>query len=150
MIYTTKTKQAIKLCFKAHEGQVDKSGLPYAHHPLHLAEQMDDEASTIVALLHDVMEDTDYTLKDINGMDFGDDVMRALELLTHDEGVPYMEYIKLISSDPLATKVKLADLEHNSDLSRLNREPTETDLERVEKYREAKRIQCEHGTRIMG
>ena len=68
MIYTDKTKQAIKLCFKAHEGQVDKSGLPYAHHPLHLAEQMDDEAGTIVALLHDVVEDTDYTLKDIKGM----------------------------------------------------------------------------------
>ena len=140
MIYTDKTKQAIKLCFKAHEGQVDKSGLPYAHHPLHLAEQMDDEVSTIVALLHDVVEDTDYTLKDIKGMNFGDDVMRALELLTHDEDVPYMEYVRAISSDPVATKVKLADLEHNSDLSRLNKEPTEKDLERVEKYREAKRI----------
>lgn len=139
MIYTSKTKQAIKLCFKAHEGQVDKSGLPYAHHPLHLAEQMDDETSTIVALLHDVVEDTDYTIEDIKDMNFGDDVMRALELLTHDEDVPYMEYVKLISSDPLATKVKLADLEHNSDLSRLNREPTEKDLERIEKYKDARR-----------
>ena len=140
MIYTEKTKQAMKLCFQAHEGQTDKSGLPYAHHPLHLAEQMDDEAGTIVALLHDVVEDTDYTLKDIKAMDFGDDVMKALELLTHDESVPYMEYVRAISSDPLATKVKLADLEHNSDLSRLNREPTEKDLKRIEKYKEAKRI----------
>lgn len=137
MIYTEKTKHAIKLCFKAHAGQFDKSGIPYAHHPLHLAEQMEDEDSTIVALLHDVVEDTKYSLKDVKGMGFGDNVIEALELLTHDPEVPYMEYIREISTNLLATKVKLADLEHNSDVSRLNHAPTETDLRRIKKYKQA-------------
>lgn len=140
MIYTNKTKRAIKLCFKAHEGQVDKSGLPYAHHPLHLAEQMDDEDSTVVALLHDVVEDTDYTVKDIKGMGFGSDVVDALTLLTHNPEVPYFDYIKGIVPNPIARKVKRADLEHNSDITRLNHEPTKTDRKRISKYRLAKLI----------
>ena len=137
MIYTDRTKRAIKLCFKAHEGQVDKSGLPYVHHPLHLAEQMDDEDSTIVALLHDVVEDTDYTIKDLKGMGFGDAVIEAIDLMTHSPGVPYMDYVKEIAKNPIARKVKLADLNHNSDLTRLNHEPTSHDHERVEKYKKA-------------
>lgn len=140
MIYTEKTKRALKLCYKAHAGQVDKSGLPYVHHPFHLAEQMDDEESTIVALLHDVAEDTKYTLKDLKGMDFGDNVIEALTLLTHEDDVPYMDYVREISGNPLAAKVKLADLEHNMDLSRLNHEPTEKDLQRRDKYQKAKGI----------
>ena len=75
MIYTVQTKRAIKLCYDAHAGQVDKSGLPYVHHPLHLAEQMDDEISTIVALLHDVIEDTEYTFEDLECMGFGNDTI---------------------------------------------------------------------------
>lgn len=140
MIYTEKTKRAIKLCFKAHEGQFDKGGLPYAHHPLHLAEQMDDEDSTIVALLHDVVEDTEYTLNDIKGMSFGDAVVEALALLTHDLSVPYFEYVKSIVNNPIAKKVKLADLRHNSDITRLNHEPTAKDRERLDKYMLAKII----------
>lgn len=138
MIYTDKTKRAIKLCFKAHAGQVDKSGLPYAHHPLHLAEKMDDENSTVVALLHDVVEDTDYTIMDIKGMGFGVEVVRALELLTHDPEISYFDYIKAIVPSQLAKKVKLADLEHNSDVTRLKREPNEKDRRRLDKYRLAK------------
>ena len=140
MIYTDKTKKAIKLCYEAHEGQVDKSGLPYVHHPLHVAEQMDDEVSTVVALLHDIVEDTSYTFDDLEAMSFGDEVINALRLLTHDESVPYMDYVRKIGSNPIATKVKLADLDHNSDLTRLNHEPTETDLKRYQKYQEAKAI----------
>ena len=90
MIYTPKTKQALKLCFEAHKNQVDKSGMPYVFHPFHVAEQMTDEISTIVALLHDVVEDTPYTLGDIAAMGFGDEVTDALALLTHDEAVPYL------------------------------------------------------------
>ena len=71
MIYTEKTKKALKLCFEAHKDQTDKSGLPYVFHPFHLAEQMPDEDTTIVALLHDVVEDTDYTLDDLRRMGFG-------------------------------------------------------------------------------
>ena len=140
MIYTDKTKRAIKLCFEAHKNQKDKSGLPYVFHPFHLAEQMDDEDSTVVALLHDVAEDSEYTLKDIKDMGFGDSVIEALTLLTHDDAVPYMEYVEKIKTNPLATKVKLADLEHNSDLTRLNHEPTEVDRARWNKYQKAKEL----------
>ena len=65
MIYTGLTKKALKLCFEAHKEQVDKSGMPYVFHPFHLAEQMTDEATTVVALLHDVVEDTDITFEEL-------------------------------------------------------------------------------------
>lgn len=133
MIYTALTKKALKLCFEAHRNQLDKSGMPYVFHPFHLAEQMDTEESTTVALLHDVVEDTDYTLEDLKAMGFPNNVIDALALMTHDPRVPYMEYVKAISENPLATKVKLADLRHNSDLSRLD-SVDEKALSRVKKY----------------
>ena len=140
MIYTDKTKKAMKLAFKAHEGQLDKSGIPYIHHPLHLAEQMQDEDATAAALLHDVIEDTGYTFRDLEEMDFGDAVMDALRLLTHDDSVPYLDYVRAIKGNRIAREVKLADLAHNSDLTRLDHEPSEADLARVSKYRHAKAI----------
>ena len=121
------------MCFEAHRDQIDKSGMPYVFHPFHLAEQMDAEESTTVALLHDVVEDTDYTLEDLKAMGFPNNVIDALALMTHDPRVPYMEYVKAISANPLATKVKLADLRHNSDLSRLD-SVDEKALSRVKKY----------------
>lgn len=133
MIYTALTKKALKLCFEAHRNQLDKSGMPYVFHPFHLAEQMDTEESTTVALLHDVVEDTDYTLEDLKAMGFPNNVIDALALMTHDLRVPYMEYVKAISANSLATKVKLADLRHNSDLSRLD-SVDEKALSRVKKY----------------
>ena len=136
MIYTEMTNKAMKLAYEAHQGQYDKSGLPYVFHPFHLAEQMDTEESVTVALLHDVAEDTDYTLADLREMGFSGDVMEALSLLTHDPSVPYMEYVEHLKNNPIARSVKLADLTHNSDLSRLP-VVTEKDLERVEKYRKA-------------
>jgi (p)ppGpp synthase/HD superfamily hydrolase len=101
---------------------------------------METEDETCAALLHDVVEDTDYTLQDLAEMGFGDAVIEALTLLTHDESVPYLDYVRKISQNPLATRVKLADLAHNSDISRLDHEPTEKDLERVAKYRKAAAI----------
>lgn len=136
MIYTEKTKKALKLCFEAHKAQLDKSGMPYVFHPFHLAEQMKDENTTIVALLHDVIEDTDYTFNDLIAMGFDGAIIDAIELMTHEEGVPYMDYVEKIKSNPIAREVKLADLRHNSDLSRLDA-PTEKDKMRVEKYRKA-------------
>ena len=140
MIYTDKTKKAIKLCFEAHAGQVDKSGLPYVHHPLHLAEQMSDEDTTVVALLHDVVEDTRYTLEELEAMDFGPDIIEAIRVMTHDDSVPYMDYVREIAGNPIARQVKLADLAHNSDLTRLDHEPTEQDMARYRKYQEARKI----------
>ena len=136
MIYTELTKKALKLCFDAHCDQTDKSGMPYVFHPFHLAEQMDTEESVIVALLHDVVEDTGYTLDDLREMGFGDAVIDALTLMTHDPQVPYMDYVQAIKTNPLATKVKLADLQHNSDLGRLTHIDQKA-LDRVEKYRKA-------------
>lgn len=120
MIYTKMTKIAMKLCFEAHKNQKDKTGLPYVFHPFHLAEQMSDEATTIVALLHDVVEDSDYTLEDLEKMGFGAEILDALRLLTHLPEVPYMEYVANIKKNPIARTVKLADLAHNSDMSRLD------------------------------
>ena len=133
MIYTAKTKMALKLCFDAHKEQLDKSGMPYVFHPFHLAEQMQTEVTTIVALLHDVVEDTHYTLEDLTAMGFDKVVTDALALLTHDNEVPYMEYVKAIKGNPVAKAVKLADLKHNSDLSRMDAVDEKT-LERREKY----------------
>lgn len=136
MIYTPETKQALKLCFEVHKEQTDKSGMPYVFHPFHLAEQMTDEKTTIVALLHDVVEDTPYTLQDLRDMGFAEDVVAALALMTHDEAVPYMDYVAKIKDNPIARAVKLADLRHNSDLTRLDA-VDEKALQRVEKYRTA-------------
>lgn len=136
MIYTEKTKKALKLCFEAHKNQTDKSGMPYVFHPFHLAEQMETEETTVVALLHDVIEDTNYTLEDIRKMEFGESVEKALALLTHDDAVEYMDYVLAIKENPIAKAVKLADLKHNSDLSRLD-VVDEKALLRREKYLKA-------------
>ena len=136
MIYTDKTKKAMKLCFDAHKDQVDKSGMPYVFHPFHVAEQMKDEPTTIVALLHDVVEDTDYTLEGIAAMGFGKKVVDALTLMTHDKSVEYLDYVAKIKNDPIARAVKLADLAHNSDPTRLD-VIDEKARERLEKYKTA-------------
>ena len=139
MIYTPMTKKALKLCFETHKEQLDKSNMPYVFHPFHLAEQMKDEATTIVALLHDVVEDSDCTLDDLKSMGFSQEVLEAIALMTHDPAVDYMDYVRQISTNALAKKVKLADLSHNSDLSRLDH-ITEFDLTRQKKYLEAIKI----------
>lgn len=120
MIYTEWTKKAMTIAYKAHHGQVDKGGMPYVFHPLHLAEQMADEISTVAALLHDVVEDTDWTMEALEAEGFPAESMEALRLLTHPEGEPYMEYIARLQYNPVAVKVKLADLRHNSDFTRLS------------------------------
>ncbi len=104
MIYTALTKKALKLCFEAHKEQVDKTGLPYVFHPFHLAEMMDDEISTVCALLHDVVEDTSITFDELSDMGFPDEVIDVLRLLTHEDDVEYMEYVRNISKNPVAKK----------------------------------------------
>ena len=136
MIYTDDTKRALKLCFEAHKNQTDKSGMPYVFHPFHLAEQMMTEYTVIAALLHDVVEDTEYTIEDLVDFGFPDEVIEALRLLTHDEGTPYMEYVTAIKKNEIVKAVKIADLRHNSDLSRLDI-IDQNALERVDKYNQA-------------
>ena len=136
MIYTEMTKRALALCFEAHKDQKDKSGLPYVFHPFHLAEQMEDEDTTIVALLHDVIEDTEYTIEDLQKAGFTQNVISAIALMTHNPQMPYMEYVRAIKSNPIARAVKLADLRHNSDMTRLDI-ITQRDEERAQKYLDA-------------
>ena len=136
MLYTELTKKALKISFDAHKDQVDKSGMPYVYHPFHVAEQMDDEYSTCVALLHDVVEDTDISLDDLSAWGFPAEVTDALALMTHNDSIEYLDYVRALKDNPIARKVKRADLEHNSDLSRLDT-ADEKALERVEKYRQA-------------
>ncbi len=137
MIYTDMTRKAIKFCIKAHDGQLDKSGLPYMLHPVHVAEMMDDELSVCTALLHDVAEDTPYTIEDIKKEGFPEAVTDAVRILTKNRDMEYMDYIKRVKTNPLAVKVKLADIEHNSDLTRVP-VVSEADIMRNKKYKKAK------------
>ena len=136
MIYTDLTKKALKLCFEKHKEQVDKTGMPYVFHPFHLAEQMDDETSTVCALLHDVVEDSDITFENLLDMGFPKEVINVLKLLTHEDSVPYMDYVSKISTNSVAKKVKIADLTHNSDITRLDI-IDENAKTRCEKYKRA-------------
>lgn len=117
MIYTEMTIKAMKIAYDAYLGQLDYNGVPYIFHPYHLAEQMDDEISCTVALLHDVVEDTSITFADLEQM-FPKQVVEIIMLLTHDEKVDYFEYIRKIKTNAIATKVKLADIKHNSNEAR--------------------------------
>lgn len=130
-------EKAIVLAVEAHAGQVDKQERPYILHPLRLMLQMETEEEMVTAVLHDVIEDTPITLAQLREMGFPETVLAALELLTHKTAeTPYEEYIAAIQQNPLACKVKLADLSHNMDIRRL---PTLTlkDWGRLEKYRRA-------------
>ena len=135
MKYTPLTKKAIKVAYEAHKDQYDKAGLPYITHPLHLAEGMSDEYATIVALFHDAVEDTNITLDDL-AKEFPKEVIDDLKLLTHQKSIPYMDYVAKIKTNDIAKAVKIADLKHNSDLTRLDC-ITDKDLERIKKYQEA-------------
>ena len=122
MVYTPLTNKALIYAYNAHHGQLDYNGIPFIFHPLHLAEQMDDEISCCAALLHDVVEDTDLTLEDLR-KDFPEAVVEVVALLTHDDSAEYnnsdyFDYIRKIKLHPIAKKVKLADIAHNSDQSR--------------------------------
>ena len=119
MIYTEMTMKAMQICFGAHKYQKDRCDIPYVFHPFHVAEQMDDEISITVALLHDVLEDHGayYSSNDLR-RDFPGEVADAVILLTRERGMTYDEYIKDLSKNQIARKVKIADLMHNIDPGR--------------------------------
>ena len=142
MLYTPLTKKALLISFNAHKEQIDKSGMPYVYHPYELATQMDDEYSTCVALLHDVVEDTEITLEDLENIGFPREVIEAIAMMTHDDKVNYMDYIEEIKSNSIARKVKIADLHHNSNIGRLDK-LDEKALKRIEKYHKAIEILTE-------
>lgn len=139
MIYTEQTRQAMRLAYAAHHGQTDRSGLPYIHHVLHVAEQMPDEMTTVAALLHDIIEDTILTPRDLLKKGVSPIAVEAVCRLTRNPTIPYLDYIRALRDNPISVAVKLADLMHNSDLSRL-KQVTQRDIQRVEKYRKAIQI----------
>ncbi len=145
MLYTDLTNKAMRLCYEAHKGQYDKSGVPYIFHPIHLAEQLEDERDICVALLHDVIEDTEYTIDDIVECGFPGEVIEAIKILTRDKSIDYMDYIALVKENDIAKRVKLKDLEHNSDPTRLaNIKDTEKRAVLSERYEKAKKYLTEN------
>ena len=128
---------AIELAIKYHKGQIDKGGNPYILHPLEVMNNVNRMESKIVAVLHDIIEDTECTVNTLREWGIDEDAIESINTLTRKEGMSYMEYITEISYDFIATEVKLVDLKCNMDLSRLNRKITNKDLERNKKYMKA-------------
>ena len=129
-------EDVISIALQAHRGQVDKAGQPYICHPLRLMLQMETMEERMTAVLHDTVEDSDVTIADLQSAGLSDEVVQAIELLTHQDGVDYYEYIAQIKANPLARKVKLADLRDNMNLARIA-SPTDKDRKRLEKYQKA-------------
>jgi (p)ppGpp synthase/HD superfamily hydrolase len=128
--------RAIVIAAEAHKGDVDKAGEMYLLHPLRVMMRMATEEERITAVLHDLLEDTDWEPEDLRREGFSEEVIQALDHLTRREGEVYHLYVKRAARNPLARVVKRMDLEDNMDLSRIAH-PTEKDLARVEKYRQA-------------
>lgn len=118
MIYTALTNMAMRLAYDAHQGQVDAAGMPYIFHPCSLAEQMDNERRTCIALLHDVVEDTEVTIGQLK-QEFPPEVTDAVAALTHNRSEDYFTYVTGIFGNPDAMLVKFADLLHNRNDDRL-------------------------------
>lgn len=131
-------KLAQEIAIRAHAGQVDRAGEPYIRHPIAVSALVQGDTEKIVALLHDVVEDTPITLESIRVL-FGDTIADAVGLVTHEPGVDYFEYVRRAGTNPIAKAVKIADLTHNSDPRRM-KNPTEKDARRLEKYAKALEI----------
>ena len=112
-------EKAIELAARFHAGQRDKEGAPYILHPLRAMTRVRGEPAMIVAVLHDTVEDTALTQADLRAAGFGDEVLDALRLVTHEKSVPYVDYVVSIAANPIARQVKLADLEDNTRLDRM-------------------------------
>lgn len=129
-------ERAVEIAAQAHQGQRDKSGAPYLLHPLRLMMRMESEAAMMAAVLHDVVEDSAWTIDGLRAEGFSDEVLDAVDCLTHREGESYESFVKRVKTSAIARRVKLADLEDNMNLKRLS-EVTMKDLARLEKYHRA-------------
>lgn len=126
-------ENAIKIAAQAHQGQKDKAGAPYILHPLRMMMRMKTEAEMITAILHDVVEDTDWTIEKLREKGFSEEVLEAVECVTNREGESYEQFIERAGKNPIARQVKIADLEDNMNIQRIG-EINAKDLERLEKY----------------
>lgn len=129
--------KAIKIATEAHKGQVDKAGAEYILHPLRVMSKLETEEEKIVGVLHDVIEDTSITFEDLHAEGFSLEIISALKHLTRGKNEKYFDYIERIKLNPIAIKVKLADLEDNMDISRIPN-PCKKDYNRLKKYKKAK------------
>lgn len=130
-------ERAIALAAIAHQGQTDKAGAPYILHPLRMMLTLDDPDERIAAILHDVVEDTGWTLDDLRAEGFAEPILAAIEAVTKREGESYDEFVQRSGANAIGRRVKLADLADNSDTTRLGPEITERDRARLEKYERA-------------
>ena len=128
--------KAIAIAAQAHQEQYDKAGAPYILHPLRMMLRMSSEAEMMAAVLHDVVEDTGWTLDQLRQAGFAEEVVQAVECLTHRDHETYDEFVARVRTNVIASKVKLADLEDNMDMRRL-RTLTEQDTQRLHKYHQA-------------
>ncbi|WP_018675736.1 guanosine-3',5'-bis(diphosphate) 3'-pyrophosphohydrolase [Riemerella columbina] len=126
-------ERAIQIAVNAHKGQTDKAGKPYILHLVRVMEKGKTEEEKICGILHDLLEDTNWTISDLRKEGFSEEIMNALQCVTKKNNEPYSDFINRISKNPLAIRVKLNDLEDNMDKSRLNN-INEKDLQRFEKY----------------
>jgi (p)ppGpp synthase/HD superfamily hydrolase len=129
-------EDAIALAVEAHRGQRDKAGQTYILHPLRVMMRLETEAERMAAILHDVVEDTPYTLERLRELGYPAEVLTALECLTKREGENYEAFIERVRPHPLARRVKLADLEDNMDVRRLTAVGPK-EAERLARYRAA-------------
>jgi hypothetical protein len=137
---------AIRLAVDAHEGRVDKAGASNILHPLRVMLRMKTEQEMITAFLHDVIEDSKYTLADLAEIGFPTSVIEALDCLTHREGETYEAFIDRLKPNPIARRIKLADLEDNMDVTRLSKNTSE-DITRLREYLKARERLNEGETR---
>lgn len=129
-------EKAIEVANIAHRGQTDKGGNPYILHPKAVAEGVNNIECKIVAYLHDVCEDSSITPEELLAKGFGHRIVHAVWLLTRTNGVSYNKYLKAIKANDIARVVKIADLKHNMDISRIPN-PTKQDYKRIERYKRA-------------
>ena len=132
-------EKAISIAVEAHRGQRDRTGAPYILHPMRVMAGVDSDTEKMVAILHDVVEDTDWTFEKLAQEGFSDEVIEALKCVTKREGEEYEDFVKRSAGNKTARRVKIADLEHNMDARRLS-EVTEKDVERLKKYVRARRF----------
>lgn len=125
---------AIALARKAHDRQLDKGGQPYINHPLRVMNNMETVEEKIVAVLHDAVEDSDLTLEDLKVAGFSDLIIEAIDAITKQEGEKRKDYLRRVMNNPLALRVKIADMSDNADISRIPN-PTERDRERIRIYK---------------
>lgn len=129
--------KALKIAIKAHKGQVDKAGEPYILHPLRLMNQFTDNNLIIISLLHDVVEDSDYTFEDLKRAGFTPKILDTIDCLTKQDGEEYAQFINRVMTNDLAIKVKIADIKDNLNISRLQKPLSTKDIARLQKYQVA-------------